>query len=258
VTASVWRLRLATLACVAALVLAIRALAPDPGMRRATLLLAALGTGYGHQLGAFAFARRRARSALDRLMLATTALSLGLAFALALASPAAPWLLIALAGLAAWHVIENDVALAHAEPGRTRLPSLSRKVWPHLTALAAAAAVVATALAAPGLAPTLVARGVPVWLAAWTPEEVIAVLLLHHSAVWAVKGWQASSPAGAPIPPGHRASILLLHALPLVALAGARELAPAAFAWALSPPIYLFLSTAHAIHTCVERGFEPA
>ena len=251
---SVWSLRLATFTCVAALVLAIRALAPDPGMRRATLLIAALGVGYGHQLGAFAFARRRARSALDRLLLATTTLSLGLAFALALASPAAPWLLVALAGRAAWHVLENDVALARAAPGRAGLPPLSRGVWAHLAAFGAAAAVVATALAAPGLAPSLVARGVPVWLAAWTPEEVIAVLLLHHSAVWAVRGWQAGSAAGA----GHRASILLVHAFPLVALAGAHELAPAAFAWALSPPIYLFLSTAHAIHGCVERGLEPA
>ena len=257
-TAFVWRVRLATLCSVAALVLAIRALTPDPGMRRATLLLAALGVGYGHQLGAFAFARRRARSALDRLLLATTALSLGLAFALALASPAAPWLLVALAGLAAWHVIENDVAQANAAPGRAGLPPLSRGVWAHLAACGAAAAVVATALAAPGLAPTLVARGVPVWLAAWTPEEVIAVLLLHHSAVWGVRGWQARSRAGSPLGPGHRASILLLHALPLVALVGAHELAPAAFAFALSPPTYLFLSTAHAIHTCVERGLEPA
>jgi hypothetical protein len=253
-TASVWRLRLAALSGVAALVLAIRALAPDPGMRRATLLLMALGIGYGHQLGAFAFARRRARSALDRLLLATTALSLGLAFALALASPAAPGLLVALAGLAAWHVIENDLALARAATGRTGLPPLSRGVRAHLAAFAAAAAVVATALAAPGLAPSLVARGVPVWLAAWTPEEVIAVLLLQHSAVWGVRGWQARSRARA----GHRSSILLLHALPLVALAGAHELAPAAFAFALSPPIYLFVSTAHAIHTCVERGLEPA
>ena len=257
-TTPVWRLRVATLFGVAALVLAIRALAPDPGMRRAALLLAALGVGYGHQLGAFAFARRRARSALDRLMLATTALSIGLAFAWALASAAAPWLLVSLAALAAWHVIENDVALARAAPGRMRLPPLSRGVWPHLAAFTAAAAVVATALAAPGLAPSLVARGAPVWLAAWTPEEVIAVLLLHHSAVWGVRGWQARAEAGPAFVPGHRASILLLHALPLVALAGAHELAPAAFAWALSPPIYLLLSTAHAIHTCVERGLEPA
>jgi hypothetical protein len=257
VTAVVWRLRGLTLLGVAALVLAIRALAPDPGLRRATLLLAALGVGYGHQLGALLFARRRARSGLDRLLLVTTTLSLGLALALGLASAAAPWLLVALAWLAAWHVIENDVALSRATPSRTGLPPLSRAAWRHLVAFAAAAAVVAIALAAPGLAPSLVARGAPVWLAAWTPEEAIAVLLLHHSATWLVRGWQARAQDLAP-DAGHRASILLLHAFPLIALAGAHELAPVAFAWALSPPIYLFLSTAHAIHTCIERGLEPA
>jgi hypothetical protein len=243
------RLRLGALAFVAALVLALRALAPDPGMRRASLLLVALGLGYGHQLGALRFARRR-RPALAWLLLVVTTSTAALAFALALASGAAAWLLAGLALLAAWHVLENDLAFGRATPGTRRLPPLGRRPWPHLFTLAASAAVVALALLAPGSAVAWVGVGVPAWLAVWTPEEVIAVLLLYHSAAWLGRALAPSC--------GARAPILLVHALPLLALAGASALAPVAYAWVASPPAYLFLSAAHAVHTCLERGFEAA
>lgn len=253
------RLRLAALAAVAALVLAVRALAPDPGMRRAALLLVAVGLGYGHQLGALLFTRRRGRAPLEWLLLASTTLTAGFAFAMALASDAAPGILIGLALLAAWHVLENDVALGRAGQGRMRLPALSqqpRALW--LVTLGAAGLVVAAASQAPRLAPWLVSQGVPSWLAAWTSEEVIAALLLYHSAIWLVRGLTTGSAADLPRAVVRRAPILLLHALPLVALVGARELAPAAYAWALSPPVYLFLSAAHALHTGLERGLDAA
>ena len=243
------RLRLGAVALVAALVLVLRALASDPGVRRASLLLVALGLGYGHQLGALRFARRR-RGALEALLLGSTTLSAALAFAAALATGAAAWLLALLAWLAAWHVLENDVAFARARPGTRRLPPLARGPRRHLVALGASAAVVALALLAPGSAPAWVGVGVPAWLAVWTPEEVIAVLLLYHSATWLGRALGPAS--GAP----RRARVLLVHALPLLVLALASAFAPAAYAWAAAPPIYLFLSAAHAVHTCFERGLE--
>lgn len=252
-----WRLRLPVLALVTALVLVLRALAPDPGMRRASLLLVALGLGYGHQLGALHFARRRQRAALEWALLGATALSAAVAFALGLASDAAPWLLLALAWLAAWHVLENDLALSRGSAGSLRLPPLARRLAPHLAAAGAAALVVGAALGAPRAAPSLVGAGIPSWLAVWTPEEVIAALLLYHSATWLGRGLVTPSRTQ----PGwtaHRSAILIVHALPLLALAGARELAPVFYAWVVSPPIYLFLSAAHACHTCLERGFEAA
>ena len=243
------RLRLGALALVAGLVLTLRALAPDPGLRRASLLLVALGLGYGHQLGALRFAARR-RPRIEWLLLGVTTGSVALAFAAGLASGAAAWLLVGLAWLAAWHVLENDVALGRTRAEIRRLPPLARRPGPHLVSLGASAAVVAIALLAPRSAPAWVGVGVPAWLAVWTPEEVIAVLLLYHSATWL--GRALSSPAA------RRTPILVTHALPLAVLALSDAFVPAAFAWVASPPAYLFLSAAHAVHTCFERGLEAA
>jgi hypothetical protein len=240
-----------------ALVLTLRAFAPDPGARRSWLLLAALGLGYGHQLGALCFGRRRRVAPLTLALLATTALTGGLVFAMLLASPAAPLLLVTLALVAAWHVLENDAALGRAGAGGLRLPPLPRARALRLAPIAAAVALVGLAWQAPGLAPRAVAAGLPIWLAAWTAEEVIAALLLYHTACWLGRA-VAATPAGRRLRTRRCAVVLLVHALPLALMAGARELAPAVFAFAAAPPIYLLLSAAHAVHTCVERGLEPA
>ena len=123
-------------------------------------------------------------------------------------------------------MLENDLALGRAALGRTRLPPLSRALSTQLATLGAAAGVVAAAWVAPGLAPRLVQGGVPVWLAAWTPEELIAALLLYHSASWLCRGL-ARRPDVHGAAFARNAPILLLHSVPLLALAGARELAPA-------------------------------
>jgi hypothetical protein len=251
------RHRLVALVCVAASVLAIRCLHPDPGMRRASLLLVALGLGYGHQLGALRFARRRARGPLEWLLRGLAALTAGIAMAAALAGGASAWLLIGLAVLAAWHVLENDYALRRAG-GNLRLPPLPRSPRTHTATVAAALLAVGAALLAPRIAPRLVAGGVPPWLAAWTPEEVVAVLLLYHAAIWLGRGLLRPPAARPGKAVARRAAIVAAHALPLVALAAARDLAPGIFAWLASPPIYLFLSAAHAVQTCLERGLEPA
>jgi hypothetical protein len=243
------RLRLGALALVAGLVLALRALAPDPGMRRESLLLVALGLGYGHQLGALRFARR-SRPKLEWLLLGLTMLTAALVSALVLASAAAVWLLALLAWLGAWHVLENDVALARAPVDSRRLPPLARRCGLHLALVAVSALVVALAALAPGSAAHGVALGVPAWLAVWTPEEIIAVLLLYHSVTWLGRAMAPSTRARAPI--------LLMHALPLLVLAAASALMPAGYAWVASPAAYLFLSAAHAVHTSLERGLETA
>jgi hypothetical protein len=239
-------LRLLAVAVVALLALITCLLQPDPGARRASLLLVALGLGYGHQLGALWFGRRRGRSALELGLRACTLLTAGVAFAIALGSPGAEWLILALAALAAWHVFENDRALAHASPAGVRLPPLARRIGAHLPVLLATAAAVAVALAAPRMAPALVRGGMPPALAAWTPEEVIALLLLHHVLVFAVRSAVS----------GRRAAILGVHLLPVAVLGAVQGLAPAAFVWLASPILYLFLSAAHAVWTSLDRGLE--
>lgn len=254
---SLGALRVGAAAFVATLALATRALEPDPGARRAALLGVALGLGYGHQLGAWWFARRHGRrSPLARAARGLTLLTASLAFALALASPAAPWLLVALAALAVWHVVENDLSLSRDARAGLQLPPLARSAGPHLASLLASAAAVALVFAAPGLAPVLVAWGVPPVLAAWTPEEGIAVLLLYHVAVWG--GRSLGAPSLGPAAGGRAGRVLAAHLLPLGLLLAASGLAPGVYAWLASPSLYLFLSALHAVHTSLERGFAAA
>ncbi len=248
-------LRAGSLAGVGALLLGIRAIAPGPGAQRNMLLQVALGLGYGHLIGALLFGRRRRRGVLDRLLQGVTLLTAGVAFALALASSAGPALLVPLAVLAAWHILENDQALARAAAGSTRLPPLPRAVWPHLSAACGALALVLVAIFVSRFAPWLVGAGAPLWLVRWNPEEAIAALLLYHTLVWL--GRSLAGTRGAAHARARRAAIVAVHALPLLALCGAGALGPAALAFAVSPILYLFLSAAHAFHTCFERGLEP-
>jgi hypothetical protein len=249
-------LRLGALALVAALVLSVRALEADPGSRRAALLLVTLGLGYGHQLGGLWFGRRARRPLAERGLRAYTLLTAGLAFALALASPAAGGMMIALAAIGAWHVIENDLAQNGGAATGTRLPPLPREPARHAVPLLASALAVIVAFALPACAPALVAAGAPPSLAVWTPEEVIALLLLYHVLAWAGRSLGAAAPGPARL---RRAALLAgVHALPLVALLGLRELTPGLYSWVSAPAIYLFLSAAHAVQTCIARGLAPA
>ena len=250
------RLRLGAIALVAAVVLATRVLGPDPGARRESLLWVTLGLGYGHQLGAWWFAKPSRRTPLARAARGLTLASAGLVFALALDSPAACWLMVALAALGAWHVFENDLAQRGALGAGTRLPPLPREPAPHLVPLAATALAVVVAFAAPRLGPELVGAGLPPSLATWTPEEGIGVLLLYHVLAWAGRSLGAAAPGTA----RRQRAVLLaaVHGLPLVALLGLRSLAPETYAWLASPALYLFLAAAHAVQTCVARGLAPA
>jgi hypothetical protein len=250
-----WCLRACCLAGVAALLLGIRTIAPDPDAQRDALLLVALGLGYGHLLGALLFGSWRRRSLLGGLWLGLTLLTLGVACALALASSAGPALLIALTLLATWHIFENELALGRAAAGALHLPPLPRAPWPHLGAVCGALALVLAAVGMSRFAPWLVRAGAPVWLVRWSPEEAIAALLLYHTLVWL--GRSLAGTRRAAQVRGRRAAILAIHALPLLALCGADALAPAVYALAASPTLYVFLSAAHAFHTCFERGLEP-
>lgn len=249
-------LRLGAIGLIIAFVLATRTLAPDPGARRESLLLLALGLGYGHQLCAWCFASRRRRTPLARLARGLTLVSAGLAFGLALATHAAFVLVLLLAALAAWHVIENDLASARSSALGLRLPPLPRRPISHLSTGLVAGLALAVVLVAPRLAPGLVAAGVPPAFAAWSPEELIAVLLLYHTAVW----WGASLRVLGRGPRGRSrvAAVVAAHLAPLPVLVAASSFAPAAYAWLASPALYLFLSAWHAVHTSVERGLEPA
>jgi hypothetical protein len=243
-------LRAGSLACVAALWLGVRALVPDPAAQRDALLVVALGLGYGHQLGALLFGRWRRRPASGRLLLCATLLSLCCAFGLALASIPSVLLLPPLALLAAWHVLENEVAIARfAAPG-VRLPPLPRAARSHLAVLAGALALVLALALATRCAPWLAAAGFPVRLLRFGPEEILGALLLHHSLVWLARSLRAA--------PERRLAILAIHALPVLGLGLVLAHGPAALAFVASPALYLSLSAAHALHTSFERGLESA
>jgi hypothetical protein len=93
-------------------------------------------------------------------------------------------------------------------------------------------------------------------LAAWTPEEGIAVLLLYHVAVWGGRSL-AARPLG-PAAGARMGRVLAVHLLPLALLLCASSLTPGAYAWLASPSLYLFLSAVHAVQTSVERGLAAA
>jgi hypothetical protein len=239
--------RVRALALVLLLALAIRTFEPDPGARRAALLLVALGLGYGHQLGAWWFGRKRKRTGLERALRVCTLATVSVGFALAFGSVAYPAMVV-LAGLAAWHVFENDRALAHASPARVGLPPLPRRLSAHAPVLLATVVAVAVALGAPRVAPALVGAGLAAELAVWTPEEVIGLLLLYHVLVFAGRSLQIAP---------HRARIAAIHGLPVLVLLAAHGFSPAAYAWIASPILYLLASALHAVATSLDRGLEP-
>lgn len=244
-------LRAGSLAAVAALLLAVRASVPGPDAQRQLFQVVASGLGYGHLLGALLLGRRR-RGLHGRVLLAVTLLTAGVAFGPLLVTSLGPALLVPFAALAVWHVLENEHALAQAGPGSLRLPPLPRSAGTHVRAALGALALVLLLLLVSRYAPWLVRAGAPLWLVRWSPDEVIAALLLHHTLVWLGRGlFEAGAAARIR---GGRTAVLAVHALPPLALFALGAVDPAAFFFVASPALYLFFSAAHAVHTSIERG----
>lgn len=245
------RVRLASLAVVAAWLALARLLVPDPAGRAGLHYTVVVALGYGHLLGA----TRAGRGAGPGGGLAAwLALLLVASFAplYALAAGRWPGLVVAGLALAVWHAVENDLALPEALRGGARLGPLPRRPGAQLPALALAAlAGLAAALALAGALP------VPF-------GDLFAVAILHHLVSWLLvvearrRALARSDPEA-----GRRLArrLAALHAFPALA-AGALAAAPDApvarvLGPLFSPSLYLYFSTAHVAATACARGLGP-
>jgi hypothetical protein len=228
------------------------------------LALVALPLGYGHLLGALLFARRRRasrRSLAGSLLTALALLNLLAAYLWALRTPGlaaaalAPMLLVS-----AWHIAENDLALARAGREGLRLGPVPRAAGPHGVAAVWAAAIGLLALTTPaGAHLSMQALGrltLPVQHAL-SLEEIASAVLLYHAVAWVV--FFERRARALPRAPAWRLRrrLLLLHALPLAASAASFVCLPGLHAWLASPALYLFASVLHAFHTAAARGLAP-
>jgi hypothetical protein len=250
-------LRAGSLAAVGVLWFGVRTSALDPVAQRNVLLFAASGLGYGHLLAAVCFGRSGRSCLRQRVLVGLAALAGGITFAQLLLASTGPVLLLPLAALALWHTLENELAIARTEAGSLRLPPLTRALRPHALSAGAALVILVAVLLLPRFAPWLVGLGAPLWLVRTGPDEVVAALLLHHSLVWLGRSLVAA-PRSSSCMSGRRAALAILHTLPLIGLVALGQVREAtSLAFLTSPALFLFLSVAHAFHTCFERGLEP-
>jgi hypothetical protein len=226
------------------------------------LALVALPLGYGHLLGAWLFARRARRPQLaGSLLTGLTLLNLLAAYLWALRRPGlAPGVLVPMLLISAWHIAENDLALARAGREDLRLGRVPRAAGPHGVAAVWAAAIGLLALTTPaGAHVSMQALGrltLPVQHAL-SLEEIASAVLLYHAVAWVV--FFERRARAMPRAPAWRLRrrLLLLHALPLAASAACFLWLPGVHAWLASPALYLFASVLHAFHTAAARGLAP-
>ncbi len=259
--ASGHRLRSAT--SVLAFLVLVRWASDDAQGRIAWLHFLALPLGYGHLVGGAWLARGRIRRfafpglspALFAALLAVTLANLLAAYVWALRRPALePALTVPLLLLAAWHIVENDLALADA--ARSGLPpgGLRTAARHHLVALAFTLLLGGAALCtADG------AREAERWFGQRPPAhglfdltELVAGVLMYHTVSWLFHLW-SRPPRGRSLP-AFRRWLLLLHALPLALGAALYVLAPPLHAWLADPMLYLFWSVLHAVQTAWARS----
>lgn len=241
--------RAAALAIVLAALAALRALVPDPAQRRETMFLLMIPLGYGHVLGAAWFGAGRAGRL--RQLASFAAAALGGVWLVGVIPGASPPLAFAFAAVAVWHVVENEIAAGAAPRGAPprcgRLPPLPRALRGHAQPLAATATAIGVALATPWLARPALRAGLPVPLAVWNAEEVLAAILFHHVVSWALHT----------VRPGRTRAIVAVHAIPLAIGVGGAAVWPAAHAVVAAPLPYLLVAVAHALHTAWLRGIAP-
>lgn len=230
--------RLITLGVVVAFLALTHAAIPGAEERAWCQYRFVIALGYGHLIGAALGSRRPGRASPLALGFAGATLASG--FALYLEGVAAwPGLAFALLALSVWHFTENDVALARALAAGTAPGPLPRRAREQAGPIAAAAAVVGSALAVSpdaGLLGDLFSAATLFHLVGWLVFLVArgasrTGLLALHAPPLVLCAWLSSSPAG-----------------PLAAL---RE-------WAFSPAIYLFWASLHVAHTAFARRGAPA
>jgi hypothetical protein len=266
------RNRLLALASVGAFLGLARWLAPASTERVAWLYLIALPLGYGHLIGAAVFSRSRGRrsqpsrasSWLAEAFVASSLLSLLALYAWALSVRVLqPWVLIPMLLLSAWHIVENDLALARAYRDELRLGALTRALRQHGIALAFTATVGIAALATregAEFSRAWLGGGIDPrrrWLSL---DELASAVLLYHAVSWLLF-FEDRARALKPSAPGDaarlRRRVLALHAAPLALNAALYLWLPTIHSYVAAPALYLFWSALHAIQTAAVRGLEP-
>jgi hypothetical protein len=238
----------------------LHALVPDATTRERWLTLVALPIGYGHLLGACWFARSRIRmTGLEVAFAGSSVLSLLCAYTWALHVEAARIaVLVPMLLLSAWHIMENDLALARAYRSRMRLDPVPRDAAHHAIALVATAVLGLLALATPTGAYYLAHYwGTALPLQLTTIPDLATAVLMYHAISWILFFVERMKASSEPVALRLRQRLFWLHAIPLAANAIIYTFFPATTVFVASPLLYLFWSVLHAFQTAFVRGLEP-
>ena len=252
--------RIRSLTTVGAGLALLHALVPDRAVREMWLTLVALPIGYGHLLGGLLFARSRTRlSGLEASFVGSCVLSLLCAYTWALhAEIARVVVVVPMLLVSAWHIAENDLALARAYRRGMRLRPLPRGAAHHAIAIAATLLLGLVALATPTGAYYLRLHwGASLPIQLTTISDLATAFLMYHAVSWIFFFFDRAKALPEPDASRLRQRLLWLHAIPLGANAILYTLFPATTVFAASPALYLFWSVLHAFQTAFVRGLEP-
>jgi hypothetical protein len=246
----------------------LRMVSPAQDARTVWLYLVALPIGYAHLIGGMWFARARIGERLPRDLpaglVAASALvflaNLLAAYSWALREPALlAWVLVPMLLVSAWHIVENDLALAEAYRSGLQLGALRGSGHDQLVALGVTVLIGLLAL----LTPTGAYYG-SAWfgmripaLVPFTIDELATVVLLYHAVCWFAFFWQRSRQVGLGGPRAAselRRRLVALHVLPLALNALLFFGLPSVHFYLAAPTLYLFWSVLHAVQTAWVRS----
>ncbi len=252
--------RARSLATVATGIAVLHALVPEAAARETWLTLVALPIGYGHLFGGWLFARSRMRlTGLEGAFAGASILSLLCAYTWALHVETIRWfVLVPMLLISAWHIVENDLALARAYRDGMRLRPLPRSAADHATALAAMGTLVVLAIATPTGAYTLhlAFDARPPILLTTIPDLATAVLMVH-AVSWIFFFLDRANALPALRATRLRRRLFWLHGLPLGVNAILYAYLPGIHFHVASATLYLFWSVLHAFQTALVRRIQP-
>lgn len=267
-----WRARLAAAAWVAGFLGAVRVLAPTPELQAEWQYRIALPLGYGHLLGGLLFGRRRLAAlvpegvppGLFALFVANGACLLLVLYVWSLGQALLyPFVLVGMLVVSAWHIAENDVAVADARQAGLALAPLRGGLRELARCSLFLLGIGVLALATPaGHAYQLRYVGllvIPFQLA--TVADVGTAILLYHAATWVLftleraraLAWSAPREARR-----MRRALFWVHAAPLALALGAHLWLEGLYVYVSAPFLYLFWSVLHALQTAATRNTRSA
>jgi hypothetical protein len=255
------RNRLTAAAGAVAFLALVHVAAPDPVRREAWTLLIALPLGYGHLIAA-SLAARESRAARGRARpiakawAALAVLALFAAYTRALQAPEfAVVVMLPLLVVSAWHIVENDLALARAYRSGLELPALRGSALEIAWIAAVTLGLGGVALTTPsGRQASLLTFG---WMLPGvrgpTLADLAAGVLLYHALSFLVFGLDRARLLGARRRARRHRILLLCHAAPALANALLYFWMDALHAIVATPALYLFWSVLHAVETAARR-----